>query len=164
MVQTLGLLPGLFTAGAIVALCPQVSLAEIFDGNWVTSWLTLSTMLHIQITVLISLLFYLLIISLNKTSALSWREQIQKLFWVFLNQFSSVKSLSCVQLFVTPWTTACQASLSITNSWSLPKTMSIDIQLSHPPSSPSPPALNLSQNQGLFKWVSSSHQVAKVLE
>ena len=38
------------------------------------------------------------------------------------------------------------------------------IQLSHPLSSPSPPALNLSQNQGLFKWVSSSHQVAKVLE
>ena len=30
--------------------------------------------------------------------------------------------------------------------------------------SPSPPALNLSQHQGLFKWVSSSHQVAKVLE
>ena len=34
------------------------------------------------------------------------------------------------------------------------------IQLSHPLSSPSPPALNLSQHQGLFKWVSSSHQVA----
>ena len=31
-------------------------------------------------------------------------------------------------------------------------------------SSPSPPALNLSQHQGLFKWVSSSHQVAKLLE
>ena len=39
-----------------------------------------------------------------------------------------------------------------------------DIQPSHPLSSPSPPALNLSQHQGLFKWVSSSHQVAKVLE
>ena len=35
------------------------------------------------------------------------------------------------------------------------------IQLSHPLSSPSPPALNLSQHQCLFKWVSSSHQVAK---
>ena len=34
----------------------------------------------------------------------------------------------------------------------------------HPLSSPSPPALNLSQHQGLFKWVSSLHQVAKVLE
>ena len=38
------------------------------------------------------------------------------------------------------------------------------IQPSHPLSSPSPPALNLSWCQGLFKWVSSSHQVAKVLE
>ena len=38
------------------------------------------------------------------------------------------------------------------------------IQPSHPLSSPSPPALNFSQHQGLFKWVSSSHQVAKVLE
>ena len=33
-------------------------------------------------------------------------------------QFSSVQSLSCVRLFETPWTAACQASLSITNSWS----------------------------------------------
>ena len=38
------------------------------------------------------------------------------------------------------------------------------IQPPHPLSSPSPPAFNLSQLQGLFKWVSSSHQVAKVLE
>ena len=38
------------------------------------------------------------------------------------------------------------------------------IQPSHPLSSPSPPALNLSQDQGLFQWVNSSHQVAKVLE
>ena len=38
------------------------------------------------------------------------------------------------------------------------------IQPSHPLSSPSPPAFNLSQHQGLFKWVSSSHQVGKVLE
>ena len=38
------------------------------------------------------------------------------------------------------------------------------IQPSHPLSSPSPPAFNPSQHQGLFQWVSSSHQVAKVLE
>jgi len=41
-------------------------------------------------------------------------------------QFSSVQSRSHVQLFGTPWTTARQASLSITNSWSLPKPMSIE--------------------------------------
>ena len=38
------------------------------------------------------------------------------------------------------------------------------IQPSHPLLSPSPPALNLSQHQGLVKWVSSSHQAAKILE
>ena len=38
------------------------------------------------------------------------------------------------------------------------------IQPFHPLASPSPPTLNLSQHQGFFKWVSSSHQVAKVLE
>ena len=39
----------------------------------------------------------------------------------------SVQSLSCVQLFVTPWTAACQTSVSITNSWSLLKLMSIEL-------------------------------------
>ena len=39
---------------------------------------------------------------------------------------SSVQSLSCVRLFATPWTAACQASLSITNSRSSPKLMSIE--------------------------------------
>ena len=38
------------------------------------------------------------------------------------------------------------------------------IQPSHPLSSPSPPAPNTSQHQGLFQWVSSSHEVPKVLE
>ena len=145
-------------------------------------------------------------------------------------QFSSVQSLSRVWLFATPWTTALQASLSITNSQSPPKPMwlgrafkllsvlpsclSLELQMlvfssvqfscsvvsdslwphesqhERPPCPsttpgvypnscplsrwchltisssviPSPPAFNLSQHQGLFKWVSSPHQVAKVLE
>ena len=45
----------------------------------------------------------------------------------FKNQFSSVQLLSCVRLFVTPWTAACQASLSITNSRSPPKAMCIKL-------------------------------------
>ena len=45
---------------------------------------------------------------------------------MFMDQFSSVQSLSCVQLFVTPWIAACQASLFITNSQSPPKPMSIE--------------------------------------
>ena len=50
-----------------------------------------------------------------------------------VSPFSSVQSLSCVRLFVTPWTAARQASLSITNSRSLLKHRIGDaIQLSHP--------------------------------
>ena len=44
-----------------------------------------------------------------------------------LYKFSSVQSLSHVRLFATPWTAARQASLSISNSWSLPKLMSIEL-------------------------------------
>ena len=44
----------------------------------------------------------------------------------YMKGFSSVQSLSRVWLFVTPWTPVCHASLSITNSWSLPKFMSIE--------------------------------------
>ena len=61
-----------------------------------------------------------------------------------------VQLLSHVQLFVTPWTAACQASLSFTISWSLLKLVSIE---SYPLSSPSPSAFNLSQNPGLFQSV-----------
>ena len=82
-------------------------------------------------------------------------------------QFSSVQSLSCVCLFVSPWTAAHQASLSITNSWSLFKLIFMESVMPSNHlilSSPSPPAFNLSQHQGLFQGVSSLHQVAKVLE
>ena len=44
----------------------------------------------------------------------------------YSTQFSSVQSLSCVQLFATPRITACQASLFITNPWSLLKLMPIE--------------------------------------
>ena len=81
-------------------------------------------------------------------------------------QFSSVQFLSCVWLFSTPWTAVRQASLSINISWSLLKLVYwVDdaIQPSHLLSSPSP-AFSLSQYQGLVWWISSLHQVAKVLE
>ena len=147
--------------------------------------------------------------------------------------------LICVWLFATPWTAACQTSVSFTIFWSLLKLLSIEslmpsnhlilccplfllplifpsikvfsnesssiqfsrsvmsdslwphglqhtrlpclsptpelaqthvhqvsdaIQPSHPLSSSSPPAFNLSRHQGLFRWVSSTHQMAKGLE
>ena len=52
----------------------------------------------------------------------TWKKVSKSLYW-----FSSVQSLSCVLLFATPWNAARQASLSITNSWSLLKLMSITL-------------------------------------
>jgi len=80
--------------------------------------------------------------------------------------FSSVQSLNSVRLFVTPWTAVRQASLSITNYRSLFKLMSTkSVMPSNISSSVIPfSCLQSSQLQGLFQWVSSSHQVAKVLE
>ena len=75
-----------------------------------------------------------------------------------------VQLLSCFWLFVTPWTAAHQASLSLTVSQTHVHWVDDAIQSSHPLSSPSPPAFSLSQHQGLFQWVGSSHQVTKVLE
>ena len=97
---------------------------------------------------------------INKNGLLSQTQKIEY-------QFSSVQSLSHVQLFATSWIAARQASLSITNSWSQTKPMSIKSVM---PSShlilcrpllllpPIPPSISL------FQWVNSSHQVAKVLE
>ena len=84
----------------------------------------------------------------------------------FISQFSSVAQLC---------PTLCDPMNSSTPSFpvhhQLPQLAQTHVhwvgdanQPSHPLSSPSPPAFNLSQHQGLFKWVSSSNQVAKVLK
>ena len=78
-----------------------------------------------------------------------------------------VQSLSHVWLLVTPWTIASQAPLSSTISEfaQIHVHWANDVILpSHPLPNPSPFAFNVSQHQGLFKWVGSSHQVIKVLE
>ena len=78
-------------------------------------------------------------------------------FPIFNNnfQFNTVQSLSHVRLFATPWTTAGQASLSITNSRSLPNSCPLS-RWCHPTTSfsvvPFSSSFNLSQHQGLFKW------------
>ena len=80
-----------------------------------------------------------------------------------------VQSLSPVWLLATPWTAASQAPLSSTVSQSLLKFTFIELvmlsnHLNHL-SPPSPVAFSLlSQHQGLFQWIDSSYQVAKVLE
>ena len=73
----------------------------------------------------------------------------------------------CVWLFVTPRTAARQALLSFTISRSLLKLMSIESVMSSNHLILCHPLLllpSISQHQGLFHWISSSHQVAKVLE
>ena len=81
----------------------------------------------------------------------------------FLLQFSSVAQ-SCPAL-CNPWIAARQASQSITIWWSLIKHMSIKLLMpSSHLTSPSPPDPNPSQHQGLFQWVNSLHEVAKVLK
>ena len=68
----------------------------------------------------------------------------------------AVQLLSCIPLFATPWTAACQASLSFTISQSLLRLMSIELMVAIQPSPPllplSPPTFNLSQHQGVFHW------------
>ena len=86
---------------------------------------------------------------------------------VLINMFSSVQSLSHVWLSAThrlqharlPCPSPTPRAYS--NSWPL---VGDAIQPSHPLSFPYPPTFNLSQNQGLFQWVNSLHQVAKLLE
>ena len=56
---------------------------------------------------------------------LAWRSCDDFTWKQLLVQFSSVQLLSRVQLFVTPWTSERQGSLSIINSWSLPKLLSV---------------------------------------
>ena len=85
---------------------------------------------------------------------IKWR-QMQLTWWI-----TSVQWLSRVQLFVTPWIAACQASLFNTNSWSLPKLMSIELVM---PSShlilwcpllllpPIPPSIRVFSNESTLR-------------
>ena len=119
---------------------------EFFSSSW------LSAIRVVSFTYLRSLIFLLAILIPVCASSSP----------TFLMMFSSVQSLSCIQLFVTPWISACQASLFITVSWSSLRLMSIESVM---PSSrlilgcpllllPSiPPSIRVSSNE-----------VAKVLE
>ena len=98
------------------------------------------------------------------TSKMPIHEKNQFIWWIYLNnddrlsiQFSSVAQY--IWLFVTPWTATCQELARTHVHW-----VDDTTQASHPLSSSSLSAFNLSQHQGLFQWANSSHQVAKVLE
>ena len=97
------------------------------------------------------------------SEAANWRLLLSYLFWP---QFSSVAQ-SCPTLCdpmnrSTPGLPVYHQLPAFTQTHA--HKVGDAIQPSHPLSSPSPPAPNPSQHQGLFQWVSSSHEVAKVLE
>ena len=87
-------------------------------------------------------------------------------FMLMLFQFSSVAQ-SCPTL-CDPMNRSTPGLPVHHQLWEFTQThvhwVSDAIQASHPLSSPSPPAFSLSQHQGLFQWVNSSHEVAKILE
>ena len=108
----------------------------------------------------------ILILMLFTKKAIEQSDQKSSESWSQI-QFSSVQSLNRIRLFATPWIAARQASLSITNSQSSLKLMSIESVM---PSSHLilchsllllPP--NPSQDQSLFQWVNSSHEMANSL-
>ena len=82
--------------------------------------------------------------------------------------FSSIQSLSRVRLFVTPWNYSMPGFPVHHQLPGITQThvhwVGDAVQPSHLLLSPSPPIFSLSKHQGLFKWVSSSHELAKVLE
>ena len=91
--------------------------------------------------------------------------------WIYdgKHEWIGKHTTSVAQLCLTVWPRGLQSGLPVHHQ--LPERtqthvhwVSNAIQPSHPLSFPSHPAFNLSQYLGLFQWVSSSHQVAKVLE
>ena len=96
-------------------------------------------------------------------------KKVRKTTRPFRYSVSSVQSLSRVRLFVTLCNPMNHSTPGLPVHHQLPESTQTHvhqvgdaIQPSHPLSSNFRPALNLSQHQGLFKWASSSHQVAKV--
>ena len=100
---------------------------------------------------------------------LSWSPQMPSVGLFTIPFFSSVQSLSCVRLFANPWTAACQASLSITNSQSLLKLMPIKsvipsnhFILCHPLLLPTSifPSMRVFSKSQLFTWGGQSTGVS----
>ena len=93
------------------------------------------------------------------------------LIWLLLKPFSSAQFSSVTQLCPTLCNPMNRSTPGLPVHHQLPEFTQTQvhrvgdaIQPSHPLSSPSPPALNPSQHQGLFQWVNPLHEVAKVLE
>ena len=114
-----------FYSWVLLCVCATSSLSFI-------CWWTFRLLPHLSCSSPEFLKAYILFLSLPSTPRLCNRALGQNFpcnhFWFKSQrfQFSPVQSLSHVWLFATPWTAACQASLSITNSQSPPKPVSIE--------------------------------------
>ena len=112
------------------------------NTNWIPHWLFWNSLTHLILTTALWSIYSNPFFIIEETGAQRGELLVTQLElgpWSSIYQFSSVYSLSCVWLFVTPWTAAHQASLSVANSWSLLKLMSIksvmlsnDLILCHP--------------------------------
>ena len=129
-------------------------------GNWINIYIIFTVFYSLPLFLVSSVIFQSILTFLVLMQHLSYS--------IFSLLFSSGQLHSHVWPFAIPWTAAHQASLSFTNSRSLLKLMSIESVM---PSNHLilccplllPPSI-FPQHQGLFQWVSSSHQVAKGLE
>ena len=136
-------------------------------------WLSLVVLSDLQVKGLVKTIYIDLSINFEINDWLDSVQECMENWWAalfiahgFKDQFSSV-SQSCLTLCnpmdcIAPGFPIHHQHLELAQTHVYP--VSDANQPSHPLSSPSPPAFNLSQHQGLFQWVSSSHQVAKVLE
>ena len=113
--------------------------------------------------------FIILIICWDYNVLEIWIKENESFKLIYLLQFNSVQSLSCVRLFATPWIAACQASLSITNSWSSPRLRSIESVMPfshHIPCHPllllppTPPTMGFFPMGQLFAWGGQSTGVS----
>ena len=86
---------------------PETVLPMFSSRSFIVSDLTFRSLIHFE---------FIFVYGVRKCSS----------FFMSVFSFSSVQLISHVRLFATPWTAACQASLSITNSWSPTKPMSIE--------------------------------------
>ena len=101
----------------------------------------------------------------------TWSSSLQRFSFTVFRDLKQVQFSSVTQSCLTLWDPINRSTPGLPVHHQLPESTQTHvhwvgdaIQPTHPPSSPSPPALNLSQHQGRFKWISSLHQVAKVLE
>ena len=161
------LLPVLLNACETSNNTPTIPLTVLCSRKWILLVSLLKKHVSVQLSILCLLSFSFRLCHLLHQPTWGHLYSVQQQLLYLLLSISSVQSLSRVQLCdpmdcSTPGLPVPYQVPEFTQTqvhW-----VGDAIQPSHPLSSPSPPAFNLSQHQGLFKWVSSSHQVAKVVE